>query len=95
MAAPAVRPIAERKVAQHFIDAGATSLADAISYTTSRPGRERAFERLKGADVLKTDGRGHWYLDEAQWQRYRSNRRTRVVLTMLAVAAAGAFAALR
>jgi hypothetical protein len=30
-----------------------------------------------------------------QWQRYRSKRRARVVLTMLAVAAAGAFAALR
>ncbi|GAB4484546.1 MAG: hypothetical protein OHK0018_16290 [Erythrobacter tepidarius] len=95
MAAPAVRVIAERKVAQHFIAAGATSIADAIGYTPTRLGHARAFERLKGADVLKTDGRGHWYLDEAQWQRRRSSRRARVVLTMLAVAAAGAFAALR
>jgi hypothetical protein len=95
MAAPPVRPIAERKVAQHFILAHATSLADAIPFAPARASRQRAFERLKGADVLKTDGQGRWYLDEAQWQRYRSNRRTRVVLTMLAVAAAGAFAALR
>lgn len=95
MAAPPVRPIAERKVAQHFIDADATSLADAIPFTTARASRQRAFERLKGADVLKTDGQGRWYLDEAQWKRHRSDRRTRVVLTMLAVAAAGAFAALR
>lgn len=95
MATPPVRPIAERQVVQHFIAAGATSMADAIVFTTTRQGRQRAFERLKGADVLKTDGQGRWYLDEAGWQRHRSNRRTRVVLTMLAVAAAGAFAALR
>ncbi len=95
MAAPSVRPLAERKVAQAFIDAGATSMADAIPYAPARPSRERAFERLKGADVLRTDGQGRWWLDEARWQGRRSDRRTRVVLTMLAVAAAGAFAALR
>ncbi len=95
MAAPSVRPLAERKVAQAFIDAGATSMADAIPYVPARPSRERAFERLKGADVLRTDGQGRWWLDEARWQGRRSDRRTRVVLTMLAVAAAGAFAALR
>jgi hypothetical protein len=95
MAVPPVRPIAERKVAQHFIDEGAVSMADAIAYDPGRPSRQRAFERLKGADVLKTDGRGRWYLDEERWSARRSDRRTRVVLTMLAVAAAGAFAALR
>jgi hypothetical protein len=95
MAIPPVRPVAERRVAQAFIDGGAVSLADAIPFTPGSPSRQRAFERLKGADVLKTDGRGRWYLDEAQWGQHRSDRRTRVVLTMLAVAAAGAFAALR
>ena len=95
MAAPPVRPLAERKVAQHFLDAGATSMADAIAFAPARPSRQRAFDRLKGADILRTDGEGLWWLDEDAWQRHRSNRRTRVVLTMLAVAAAGAFAALR
>lgn len=95
MAVPPVRPLAERKVAQHFLDAGATSMADAIPYNPARPSRTRAFERLKGADVLRTDGQGKWWLDEERWQGRRSDRRTRVVLTMLAVAAAGAFAALR
>jgi hypothetical protein len=95
MAIPPVRPLAERKLAQHFLDAGATSMADAIPYAAARPSRVRAFERLKGADVLRTDGQGKWWLDEERWQGRRSDRRTRVVLTMLAVAAAGAFAALR
>jgi hypothetical protein len=95
VAVPPVRPIAERKIAQHFRDAGAVSMADAIAYTPARPGRQRAFERLKGADVLRTDGQGKWWLDEDRWEGRRSDRRTRVVLAMLAVAAAGAFAALR
>jgi hypothetical protein len=95
VAVPPIRPIGERRVAQQFLDAGAVSMADAIPFAPTRPSRRRAFDRLKGADVLKTDGQGRWYLDEAQWQRRRSNRRTRVVLSMLAVAAAGAFAALR
>ncbi|MBI1401587.1 MAG: hypothetical protein GC147_00040 [Porphyrobacter sp.] len=95
MATPPVRPIAERRVVDHFLDEGATSMADAIAFAPTRPSRVRAFERLKGADVLRTDGKGKWWLDEARWDRRRSGRRTRVVLAMLAVAAAGAFAALR
>ena len=95
MAVVPVRPIAEREVAGHFLEAGAVSMADAIAYAPTRPSRQRAFERLKGADVLRTDGQGKWWLDEERWQGRRSDRRTRVVLTMLAVAAAGAFAALR
>ena len=95
MATPSVRPLAERKVVEHFIAKRATSMADAIPYAPTRAGRAQAFERLKGADVLKTNGKGEWYLDERRWDKYRASRRTRVVLTMLAVAAAGAFAALR
>ncbi|ASJ91248.1 hypothetical protein [Porphyrobacter sp. CACIAM 03H1] len=95
MAVVPVRPLAERRVAADFLDAGAVSMADAIAYAPTRPSSRRAFERLKGADVLRTDGQGKWWLDEERWNGRRSDRRTRVVLTMLAVAAAGAFAALR
>lgn len=95
MAVVPVRPLAERRVAADFLDAGAVSMADAIAYAPTLPSSRRAFERLKGADVLRTDGQGKWWLDEARWNGRRSDRRTRVVLTMLAVAAAGAFAALR
>ena len=95
MAVPPVRPLAERKVAQHFLDAGATSMADAIPYNPARPSRARAFERLKGADVLRTDGQGQWWLDEERWQGRRSGRRTKAIVALLAVGAAAALAALR
>lgn len=95
MAVIPVRPLAERRVAAHFIDAGAISMADAIAYAPARPSRQRAFERLKGADVLKTDGQGKWWLDEDRWEGRRSDRRTRVVFAMLAVGVAAAVAALR
>jgi hypothetical protein len=95
MAVVPVRPIAERKVAAHFLERGAVSMADAIAYVPARPSRVRAFERLKGADVLKTDGRGKWWLDEDRWDERRAARLTRAGFAMLAVAAAAAFAALR
>ncbi|MFY7744606.1 MAG: hypothetical protein ACOVQY_04230 [Erythrobacter sp.] len=89
------RPLAERKLAAHFIEAGAVSMADAIPYAPARPSRQRAFERLKGADVLRTDGQGRWWLDEGRWEGRRSDRRTKAVFALLAVGVAAAVAALR
>ena len=95
MAVPSVRPLAERRVAADFLAAGAVSMADAMPYAPAGSASQRAFERLKGADVLRTDGKGRWWLDEERWQDRRSDRRTRVVLAMLAVGVAAAVAALR
>jgi hypothetical protein len=95
LAVPPARPIAERRVVQDFLSAGAISMADAIPYAPARPSHQRAFDRLKGADVLKTDGQGRWWLDEDKWQGRRSDRRTRAVLALLAVGVAAAVAALR
>ena len=89
------RPLSERKVAAHFLEAGAVSMADAIPFVPARPSRVRAFERLKGADVLRTDGQGKWWIDEARWNERTSGRRTRAVLALLAVGVAAAVAALR
>ena len=90
-----VRPIAERQLAQAFRDAGAVSMVDAIPFVPTHGARQRAFDRLKGADVLRTDGQGRWWLDEDRWQGRRSGRRTRAFVALLAVGAAAAFAALR
>ncbi|QDH35034.1 hypothetical protein [Porphyrobacter sp. YT40] len=95
MALPPVRPLAERKVAADFLAAGAVSMADAIPYAPTRPSRRRAFERLKGADVLRTDGHGRYWLDEERWQGRRSDRRTKAIVALLAVGVAAAVAALR
>ncbi|ANK13512.1 hypothetical protein [Erythrobacter neustonensis] len=89
------RPAAERRLARHFVAASAVSMADAIAYTCASAAEDRAFARLKGADVLCTDGQGRWWLDEAQWRQRRSHRRTRAVLALIAFGAVAAAAALR
>jgi len=94
MAVP-IAVIAERKVARHFIDAGATSMADAVPYSSSHPARRRAFERLKGLDIVRTDGQGKWWLDEHRWEDRHAGRLARAGFAMLAVAVAAAVAALR
>lgn len=94
-ALPPVRLLAERQVAQHFVDAGALSMADAVPFAPTTPVRARAFARLKGADVLRTDGQGKWWLDEERWEVRRSGRRTKAVVALLAVGIAAAVAALR
>ena len=78
-----------------FLEAGAPGVAVAIPYEPARPGRGRAFERLKGADGLRTDGTGRWWLDEERWSGRRSDRRTKAVFALLAVGVAAAVAALR
>lgn len=94
MATPPVRIIAERRVVDHLAE-GAVSAADAIDYEPLRPSRARAFDRLKGTDVLRTDGKGRWWLDEGRWDERRHARRSRAAMALLAAAIAGAFVALR
>lgn len=87
MATPPIRLVAEKRVAQHFLAKGATCAADAIAYTPERGTRRRAFDRLKGRDIIRLGGKDRWYLDETSWDELRSKRRGRAV-TMLAVGAA-------
>lgn len=94
MAVP-IAVIAEHKVVAHFLDAGAISMADAIPFTSAHPARRRAFEGLKGRDILRTDGQGRWWLDEEAWSQHRADRLTRAGLAMPAVGVAAAVAALR
>jgi hypothetical protein len=95
MAVPPVRLIAERKVAEHFLRHGATCAADAIPYEPERNTRARAFDRLKGRDVLRPSGRDRWYLDEARWADLRSSRRRRAAGLIAVGAALAAFVVTR
>jgi hypothetical protein len=94
MAIP-VRAIAERRIAEHFLDLDAVSAADAVTYDPKDPGRRRAFDRLKGADVIREAARGRYFLDEAKWDRRRGFRRSRLAGAVVLAAAVGVFAALR
>lgn len=94
MAVP-VPLLAERKLVAAFLEAGAVSMADAIPFVPDSAASRRAFARLKGRDVLRTDGQGKWWLDEERWDRRTADRLTRAGLAMLAVGIAAAVAALR
>ncbi len=96
MAVPVPVPLlAERRLTAVFLEAGAVSMADAIPFVPDNLASRRAFARLKGRDVLRTDGQGKWWLDEERWDRRTADRLTRAGLAMLAVGLAAAVAALR
>ncbi len=90
-----VRAIAERRIVEQFLDLDAVSAADAVAYEPKHPSRRRAFDRLKGADVIREAGRGRFYLDEANWDKRRGFRRSRIASAVVLAAAVGVFAALR
>lgn len=94
MAVP-VRAIEERRIVEHFLDLDAVSAADAVEYDPKGPSRTRAFDRLKGSDVIRPAGRDRWYLDEEKWNKRRGFRRSRIAGAVVLAAAVGVFAALR
>jgi len=94
MAVP-VKAIAERRIVEHFQAVGAVSAADAVEYEPKQPRMRRAFDRLKGSDVMRAAGRGRWYVDEAKWDKRRGFRRSRIAGAVVLAVAVGVFAALR
>ncbi|WP_435417676.1 hypothetical protein WAB17_12505 [Parerythrobacter aurantius] len=95
MAVP-VKAKAERRIVEHFLSVRAVSAADAIPYQASAGLPERrAFDRLKGSEVLRPAGRDRWYLDEQAWDRRKGFRRSRLAGAIVIATAVGVFAALR
>lgn len=92
---PPIRLIAEKRVAQYFLAKRATCAADAIAYEPQRGSHRRAFDRLKGRDIIRLGGKDRWYLDEASWAELRSKRRGRVVTAFAVGAALAAFVVTR
>ena len=88
MAVPA-RAIAERRIAEHFLNADAVRADSAIEFEPTRLVRARAFERLKNNDVVRGAQNGRWYLNAPAWtERYRG-RRKRAVAVMVGVIVVG------
>ena len=88
IAAAAAR--AEREIIEHLLAAHATSPDRAASLPDLRPLGQRRLERLLSARVVVEAPRRYW-LDEAAYADYRSDRRTilLVVLAIVATALAG------
>ena len=93
MAVPA-RAIAERRIAEYFLEKNAVRADSAIPYEPVRPVRARAFQRLKDSGVLRGGAGDRWYLDPPAWtERYRG-RRKRMALIAAGAVVAGAIAAI-
>jgi hypothetical protein len=84
MAVPA-RAIAERRIAEYFLQHDAVRPDSAIEFNPSRAVRARAFARMKGGRVILQVLGNRWYLDAPAWISRREERRKRAV----AIAAAG------
>jgi hypothetical protein len=93
MAIPA-RAIAERRVAEYFLQQDAVRPGSAIEYDPARPVRARAFSRLTEHHVIRPGEGSRWYLDAPAWIERRAERRKRVVLLAAAGVVIGAIAAI-
>jgi hypothetical protein len=91
MAVPA-RAIAERRVAEHFLERDAVRPDSAIEYETARPVRARALTRLKDRQIIRPGQGNRWYLDAPAWMERRAERRKRVVVLAAAGLVIGAIA---
>ena len=88
MVVPA-RLIAERRVAEHFLDHGALSPETAVAYAPNRWSAARALARLRDLGVLK-GGKGALYLDEIAWDaRTGKHRKRALALLALGVVSVG------
>lgn len=78
---------AERYLIETLKNQNATSAGTAVPLVT-RGHSARALRRLAAARVLvpvKSGGAGTWWLDEAAWDQFRGDRRSRALLAVLAV----------
>jgi hypothetical protein len=80
----AVPPIihAEHRVVRGLRNAGATAPGAARSLPATRSIDGRALERLVGAGVVREQGAGRYYLDDAAYRAYRGERRKRVLIVL-------------
>ncbi|GGD92358.1 hypothetical protein GCM10011515_10090 [Tsuneonella deserti] len=84
------RPIAERRIVEHFMSLDAVGPDCAIAYASGRPVRNSAFERLQREQVLRLVPGGRWYLDTPTWTKRRRERRTRAAIALVGVLLAAA-----
>lgn len=87
--------IAARKhVANHLIDAGATSPGSAVTYQPGLRLRRKGLKYLTQRGIVTLTGDGRYWIDEPEYRAYRSTLRKRVGIIVggALAAAAAAFA---
>ena len=89
-AAAAVIAKARRDVISHFMGANAVSAESAVAYEPGRRIRQRQFERLCDAGVIRPVGNGKYWIDAPRYDEWSRSRRRRVGLVVGAVTLIGA-----
>ena len=77
---------AEREIIEHLRTHRATSPATALPLPELRPLARRRLDRLVHAQVVRAAD-GGFYLDETMYRSLRADRRTAIVMALLAVIA--------
>ena len=92
--AAAVMAKARRDVVSHFMSANAVSAESAVSYEPGRHIRQRQFERMCDAGVLRAAGDDRYWIDAPRYDEWSRSRRRRVGVAVGAVALIGAVIAM-
>ena len=81
--------VARRRIAEHFLDAGAVSPKTAISFEADGFHQQRALEQLEEHGAVHATGDGRFYLDEAAYREFRAELRQRAGLLIAVGVAIG------
>ena len=92
--AAAVIAKARRDVISHFMSANAVSPDSAVAYEPGRRIRQRQFERLCDAGVIRSATSGKYWIDAPRYDQWSRSRRRRVGIALGSVAAIGAVLAM-
>ena len=83
--AAAVMAKARRDVVSHFMTAKAVSADSAVTYEPGRNVRQRHFERLCDAGVIRAAGDGKYWIDAPRYDEWSRSRRRRMILAIAVV----------
>ena len=83
--AAAVMAKARRDVVSHFMAANAVSAENAVTYAPGRHVRQRQFERLCDAGVIRAASDGRHWIDVPKYDAWSRSRRRRIVLAIAAL----------
>jgi hypothetical protein len=72
--------IARRRVAEHLIDAGATSADRAVTYQPIMRLRRKGLRYLTRGGIVTLTAEGRYWIDEPKYQEWRSSVRKRIAI---------------
>ncbi len=69
--------------------ANAVSAESAVTYEPGRNIRQRQFDRMRDAEVIRTAGEGRYWIDVPRYDQWSRGRRKRIGIALGAIAVIG------